>query len=112
MIDTLIALNIYTYPVAFALLFTAGTRLFFRTRHRLIAVFSIGMGLVLISQVILFGGYQLFPVVYDQNVGVVSHEIRDSLFRLSSGLNALGLLVGSLALTLFSFKPSSRSNVT
>ena len=112
MIDTLIALNIYTYPAAFALLFAAGIRLFLNTRRLALAVFSGGAGLVVFSQVMLIGAYQLFPVVYENNVGVVSHETRDNLFWLSSGLNALGLVVVALALILYAFKAAGRDNAT
>ena len=112
MIDALITLNIYTYPVAFALLFVAGIRLFLNTRHRALAAFSVGMGLVLLSQAIIIGAYQLFPVVYEHDVGVASHQIRDNLFWVSSGLNVLGLVVGSLAFILYVFKPSGRNNAT
>ena len=111
MTEALLTLNIYTYPAAFALLFAAGIRLFLNTRHWTLAIFSMGMGTVLVSQAIVIGAYQLFPVVYEHDVGVVSHQIRENLFWVSIGLNACGLAVGSFAITFYAYKTAVRGNV-
>jgi hypothetical protein len=112
MIDALIALNIYIFPVAFALLFAAGIRLYLNTRHWTMAAFSAGTGMVLFSQVIIFGVYQIFPAVYEHDVGVVPHQIRENIYWVASFIGTLGLVVGSLALTLYAFKAAGRNNAT
>lgn len=112
MTDLLIVLSIYIFPVTFALFLAAGIRLYLNTRHWTMAAFSVGTGLVLFSQVIIFGVYYLFPAVYEHDVGVVPHKIRENIYLVASILGTLGLVVGSLALSLYAFKVAGRNNAT
>jgi len=112
MIDALIILSIYIFPVAFALFFVAGIRLYLNSRHWTMAAFSAGTGIVLFSQVIIFVVYYLYPAVYKHDVGVVPHQIRENIYLAASILGTLGLVVSSLALTLYAFKVAGRNNAT
>lgn len=112
MIDTMIVLSIYIFPIAFALFFAAGIRLYLNTRHWTMAAFSVGTGIVLFSQVIIFGVYYLYPAVYEHNVGVVPHQIRENIYLVAAILGTLGLVVSSLALTLYAFSATGHNNAT
>jgi hypothetical protein len=115
MIDTLTSLisnTSYADAAAFALLFAAGVKLFLKSRHWATAVFSAGMGAALLSHVILIIAYQLFPVSYEHNVGIVPNQYREAVVWLSYVLSISGLVVGSLAFFLYVFRVAGHKNAT
>lgn len=115
MLDTLLNyLNFANFAVnaAFVLLFVAGVKLFLKTRQWSIAVFTIGIGAVLLSQFLIFVAYQQFPVVYKHNIGIVPEQYREAAVWISVGLNAVGLVVSSLAFLFYAFRGAGRKNAT
>jgi len=115
MLDTLFNYINFTncaVVVAFALLFAAGAKLFLKTRQWSIAVFTAGMGAVLLSHFLVFVAYQQFPVVFKQDLGIVPEQYRDATIWISIGLNAVGLVVSSLAFLFYAFRGAGHKNAT
>ena len=115
MLDTLLNYLNYTNIVvvaAFAVLFVAGFKLFLKTRHWSIAIFTVGMGAVLLSHFLTIIAYQLFPVVYKHDIGIVPEQYREATVWISVGLNAFGLVVSSLALLYYAFRGACQKNAT
>ena len=103
MADLLLNIHIAAFPLAYTVMLISGLRLYKNTALKSAAAIALGMGVLLLSQVILFGAYKIWPVIYEHNTGIEPAPFRDSMFWLSTGLNIVGLLISSVGFAAFSW---------
>ncbi|PTU33123.1 hypothetical protein [Stenotrophobium rhamnosiphilum] len=103
MTDLLLNCQIAALPFAWTAMLIAGLRFYKDTAYKSAAVFSLGMGVLVLSELLSFAAYKIWPVVYERDIGIVQVPFRDSMVWFTMGLNVLGLLISSIGLLTFSW---------
>lgn len=103
MFDVLLNLQITALPIAFLAMLVAGGKLYQLTRRKSAAFFAFGMLLLLLSQLVLFISYRVWPAIFDPTVGIVSSAPREAAFMISTGLSIIGLLLSAASLLYFAW---------